>query len=90
MEPEVGEKLIKELWNWRSACAGCRQSKKLMRYPLLGTADKLLAMSKLWLRAAVGLLIGHLYKLGHTERQEYWLWGYDKEDSVHIVVTVLS
>jgi hypothetical protein len=62
-----------------------------MRYPLLGTADKLLTMSKLRLRAAVGLLIGHtklraqLYKLGHTERQECRLCGYDKEDSVYIL-----
>jgi hypothetical protein len=44
-------------------------------------------MSKLRLRAAVGLLTGHtnlrahLYK--HTERQEYQLCGYDKEHSVH-------
>ena len=43
------------------------------------------------LSAAVGLLTGHtalrahLYKLGHAERQECRLCGYDKEDSVHIV-----
>jgi hypothetical protein len=48
-------------------------------------------MSKLRLRAAVGLLTGHmtlrvhLHKLGHTERQECRLCGHDKEDSVHIV-----
>ena len=47
-------------------------------------------MSSLRLRAAVGLLTGHtslrahLYKLGHTERQECLLCGYDKENSVHI------
>jgi hypothetical protein len=47
-------------------------------------------MNKLRLRAAVGLLPGHtvltahLHKLGHTERQECRLCGYDKEDSVHI------
>ena len=51
----------------------------------------LLAMGRLWLRAAVGLLTGHktltahVYKLGHSERQECRLCGYDKEDSVHIV-----
>ena len=48
-------------------------------------------MSKLRLRAAVGLLTGHislrahLHKLGHTERQECRLCGYEKEDSVHTV-----
>jgi hypothetical protein len=48
-------------------------------------------MSKLRLRAAVGLLTGHtslrahLHKLGHTEGQECRLCGRDKEDSVHIV-----
>jgi hypothetical protein len=26
-----------------------------------------------------------LYRLGHTERQECWLCGYEKEDSLHIV-----
>ena len=42
-------------------------------------------------RAAVGLLTvhttlrTHLYKLGHTEKQECWLCGYDKEDTVHTV-----
>jgi hypothetical protein len=52
---------------------------------------ELLAMSKLRLRAAVGLLTGHkslrahLHKLGHTERQECRLCGHDKEHSVHIV-----
>jgi hypothetical protein len=54
-------------------------------------ANELLVMSKLSLRAAVGLLTGntslkaHLYKLGHTERQECLLCGCDKEDSVHVV-----
>jgi hypothetical protein len=48
-------------------------------------------MNRLRLRAAVGLLTGHtrlrvhLYKLGHTERQECRLCGYEKEDSVHTV-----
>jgi hypothetical protein len=48
-------------------------------------------MNKLRLKAAVGLLTGHtslrahLCKLGHTERQECRLCGYDKEDSVHTV-----
>ena len=48
-------------------------------------------MNKLRLRAAVGLLTGHtrlwahLHELGHTERQECRLCGYEKEDSVHIV-----
>jgi hypothetical protein len=48
-------------------------------------------MSKLRLRAAVGLLTGHtnlrahLYKLGHTEGQECRPCGQDREDSVHIV-----
>jgi hypothetical protein len=48
-------------------------------------------MSKLRFRAAVGLLTGHttvrahLYKTGHTERQECRLCGYNKEDTVHIV-----
>jgi hypothetical protein len=48
-------------------------------------------MSKLKIRAAVGLLTGHtslkahLYKRGHTKRQECQLCGYDKEDSGHIV-----
>jgi hypothetical protein len=48
-------------------------------------------MSKLRLKAAVGLLTGyttlkaHLYNLGHTEWQECQLCGYDKVDSVDIV-----
>jgi hypothetical protein len=48
-------------------------------------------MNKLRLRAAVGLLTSHsslrahLHKLGHAERQECRLCGYEKEDSVHIV-----
>jgi hypothetical protein len=61
-----------------------------MRYPLPRRANEFLAMSKLRLRAAVGLtghasLKEHLYKLGHTERQECRLCGYEKQDSVHIV-----
>jgi hypothetical protein len=62
-----------------------------MNYPLSSRANELLAMSRLRLRAAVGLLTGHttlradLYKTGHTEQQECQLCGYDKEDSVHIV-----
>ena len=54
----------------------------LMRYPLSSRANELLAMNKLRLRAAVGLLTGHtslranLYKLGHTERQECLLCGH--------------
>ena len=61
-----------------------------MRYPLHGRANELQAMSRLRPRAAVGLLTGHtsqradLYKLGHTERQECLLCGYDKEDSGHV------
>jgi hypothetical protein len=60
----------------QSACTGCRQSKILMRYPLSSRANEFLGVSKLRLWAAVGLLTGHtslrahLYKLGHTERQE--------------------
>jgi hypothetical protein len=53
-------------------------------------ANDLLAMNKLRLRAAVGLLTdhtnlrAHLCKLGYTEGQECRLCGYEKEDSVHI------
>jgi hypothetical protein len=63
----------------------------LMKYPLPSRGNELLAMSKLRLRAAAGLLTGHtslrahLYKPGHTERQECRLCSYDKEDSVHTV-----
>jgi hypothetical protein len=63
----------------------------MMRYPLPSRANKLIAMSKFRLRAVIGLLTGHtrlrahLYKLGHTQRQERQLCGYDKDDSVHIV-----
>ena len=63
----------------------------LMRHPLPSRAKELLATSKLKLRAVVGLLTGHttltahLYKLGHTERQECQLCVYDKEDTVHTV-----
>ena len=62
-----------------------------MRYPLTSRDSELLPVSKLRLRAAVGLLTGHtslrahLHKLGHTERQEWPLCGHDKEDSVHTV-----
>jgi hypothetical protein len=62
-----------------------------MRYPLPSRANELLAMNKLRLRTAVGLLTGHtslrahLHKLGHTERQECRLCGYEKEDSIHVV-----
>ena len=56
------------------ACAGCRQSQILMRYPLPGRASKLVAVSRLRPRAAVGLSTGHttlrarVYKLGHTQQ----------------------
>jgi hypothetical protein len=62
-----------------------------MRYPHPSRDNKLLAISRLRLRAAVGLstghttLIAHLYKLGHTEQQDSWLCGCNREDSVHIV-----
>jgi hypothetical protein len=62
-----------------------------MRYPLPSRANELLALNKLRLRGAVGLLTGHtnlrahLYKLGDTERQECRQCGYEKGDSVHIV-----
>jgi hypothetical protein len=67
------------------------QSKMQMRYSLASRANELLAMNKMRLRAAVGLLRGHttlrahLYKLGHAEQQECRLCGYDKEDIVHTV-----
>ena len=91
-----GKKLIKKQLDlehqgrW-AACTGCWQSEMLMRYPLSSRANELLAVSKLRLRAAVGLLTGktalwaHLYKLGHTEQQERRLCEHDKGDSVHIV-----
>jgi predicted Zn-ribbon and HTH transcriptional regulator len=62
-----------------------------MRYSLPSRASELLAMHKLRLRAAVGLLTGHtklrahLHKLGHTESQECRLCGYENEDSIHVV-----
>jgi hypothetical protein len=62
-----------------------------VKLPLPNRAKEFLAVSKLRLRTAVGLLTGHtslrahLYKLGHTERQECRLCGYEKEDTVHIV-----
>jgi hypothetical protein len=63
----------------------------LRRYPLPSRTNEFLAMSKLRIRTAVGLLTGHttlrahLYKTGQTQRQEGQLCGYDKQDSVHIV-----
>jgi hypothetical protein len=75
-------------WDARN---GCRQSKTLMNYPLLSRANEHLVTSRLKLRAAVGLLTGHtslrahLYKLGHTKRQECRLCGYGKEHSVNTV-----
>jgi hypothetical protein len=81
---------LKHQARW-AACIGCRQSKMLIRYPLPSGVNELIAMSKLRLRAAVGLLTGHtilrvhLYKLGHIERQEWRLCGHDKEDRVHTV-----
>jgi hypothetical protein len=59
--------------------------------PLPSRANELLAVNKLSLGAAVGLLTGHTslrthrHKLGHTEWQECRLCGCDKEDSVHFV-----
>jgi hypothetical protein len=75
----VGKKLIKrhlelEQQDRSAACAGCCQSKTLIRYPLPGRANELRAMSRLRLWAAAGLLTAlttlraHRYKLGHTER----------------------
>jgi hypothetical protein len=92
----VGKNLIRKQLEQKhqarwTACTGCRQSKVLMRYSLPSRASELLAMSKLRLRLAVGLLTGysslraHLHKLGHTERQECRLCRHYKEDSVHIV-----
>jgi hypothetical protein len=89
------KKLIKKQLELRhqarwTACTSCGQSKVLMRYALPSTA-KLLAMSKLRLRAAVGLLTGHmslrahLNKHGHTKWQECRLCGHDKEGSVQMV-----
>ena len=67
----VGKKLIKKQLELKhqarwAACTGCRQSKM----PLPSRANELLAMNRLRLRAAAGLLTGHtsqrahLYKLG--------------------------
>ena len=56
-----------------AACTGGRQSKMLMGYPLSGTANELMAMSRLRFRADLVLLTGdttlraHLYDLGHAE-----------------------
>jgi hypothetical protein len=74
----VGKKFIKKQLELKcqvrwAACAGCQQSKMLMRYPRPGRANEFLAMSRLRLRAPVGLLTNHttlrahLHKLGHTE-----------------------
>jgi hypothetical protein len=57
----VGKKLIKKQLGLRhqarwTACTSCRQSKMLMGYPLLRRANELVVVSKLRLRAAVGLL----------------------------------
>jgi hypothetical protein len=77
----AGKKLIQKHFElnhqaiW-AACTGCQQSEMLMRFPLPSRANEVLAMSRLRLRAAVGLLTGHttlrahLYKTGHTEQQE--------------------
>jgi hypothetical protein len=77
----VGKNLIKKQLEQRHrtrwiTCTGYRQSEVLMRYSLPSRANELLAMNKLRLRAAIGLLIGHtslrahFHKPGHTERQE--------------------
>ena len=61
-----------------------------MKYLLSNRANELLAISKLRLRAALGLLRdhttlrAHVYKLGHTKWQEFRLCRYDKVDSVYI------
>jgi ribonuclease HI len=60
----VGKNLIKKQLEQRhrdrwTACTGYRQSTVLMRYPLPSRASELLAMNKLRLRVAVGLLTGH-------------------------------
>jgi hypothetical protein len=84
----VSKKLIKKQLELRhqdrcTACNDCQQS-GLMQYPLPSRASKLPAMSKLRLRAAVGMLTGHtsltahLYKPGHTEQQECRLCVRDK------------
>jgi hypothetical protein len=74
----AGKKLIKKHFElnhqaiW-AACTGCRQSEMLMGCLLPGRANEVLAMSRLRLRAPVGLLTNHttlrahLHKLGHTE-----------------------
>jgi predicted Zn-ribbon and HTH transcriptional regulator len=75
----------------RDAWTAGRQFNTLLRYPLPSRANELLAMGRLRLMAAVGLLTGHttlrahLYTLEHAERQECRLCGYEKEDSVHTV-----
>jgi hypothetical protein len=74
----VGKNLIKKQLEQRhrarrTACTGYRQSKMLMRYPLLSRVSELLAMNKLRLRAVLGLLTGHtslrahLHKLGRRK-----------------------
>jgi ribonuclease HI len=68
----VGKNLIKKQleqrhWARWIACTGWRQSEVLMRYPLTSRANELLAMSKLRLRAAVGLLTGHTTLRAHRK-----------------------
>jgi hypothetical protein len=61
----------------------------VIRYLVSGRANELLEISRLRLRAAVGLLVGHTalrahkYELGYTEQQKCQLCGYDKGDSVY-------
>jgi hypothetical protein len=55
---------LKHRARWAS-CTGCRQSKMLMSYPVHGGANELLAMSKLRLSVAVGLLTGHTTLRAH-------------------------
>jgi hypothetical protein len=96
----VGKNFIKKQleqrhWARRTACTGHQQSKVLMRHPLPSRTNEVLAMNKLRLRAAVELLTGHtslrahLHKLGHTERPESRLCGYEKEDTCCYLGTAL-
>jgi hypothetical protein len=85
----VGKKLVKrhlklqQQARW-DTCTGYRQFKTLVRYLLPSRANELLAMSRLRLRAAVGLLTGHttlrahMYKHGLTGRQDCRLCGDDE------------
>jgi hypothetical protein len=97
----VGKNLIKKQLEQRhcdrwTACTGCRQSKVLMRYSLPSRASELLAMNKLRLRVAVGLLTGHtslrahLHKLGHAEGQECDCVDMKRKTVYTLCVTVLS